>query len=679
MNGERIAFHVGGMTCTHCERAVEAAVNAVPGVIRATARLRGGRLEVECRRGCVDPAAIRAAIEGAGYTASERRDSASLAALGVGALLAALYLVANAAGLFNGLPSIDPSLGYGMLFAAGLLTSVHCVAMCGGIALSQSVRAGGIGAGGEGQAAADCPSAARREAGDDSTRGFLARLRPGLLYNGGRLFSYTLVGGLAGALGAAFGFSPTVKGLIAGAAGLFMLALGLGTLGLVPAIPGRSRLLPPSLGALFGNVARKLGGRGSFVVGMLNGLMPCGPLQTMQIYALGTGGLLAGAFSMAVFAAGTIPIMLTFGLVAATLPRKVLPHLVRASAVLVLLLGVLTMGRAASLAGIALPEPSATGLPPLLGPSSDGPGDAPGAKRASLPGGQLRAAIEGGVQTVTTDFGPGNYIPFMVQAGVPVRWTIRIAADDINGCNNPVVVPSLGLRIELEPGDNFVEFTPSKAGTIAYGCWMGMIRSRITVVDDPGSADAGAATAYAEALSVPDAAGSGLGSCCSGGVDPVFAAGRVPVDEIGLPEIVDGVQVVNVKVDSRGFSPAAIVLQRGMKAVITFDPVELTGCNGSVSFPEYSGRLDLSDGRSSTPAIPVDEDFTFQCWMGMLHGYVKVVDDLAALDLDEVRKEIGAYRAPGDGCCGSGGLSGFIPDDGTDAAPEASGEVGESS
>ena len=72
---------------------------------------------------------------------------------------------------------------------------------------------------------------------------------------------------------------------------------------------------------------------------MLNGLMPCGPLQTMQLYALGTGSLFSGALSMAAFAAGTIPLMLAFALVAATLPRKVLPHLVRASAVLVLLLG----------------------------------------------------------------------------------------------------------------------------------------------------------------------------------------------------------------------------------------------------------------------------------------------------------------------------------------------------
>ncbi len=663
MSIERIVFHVEGMTCGRCERNIEAAVNALPGVTSAEARLRGGRVEVEFDPARTEPQAIRAAIEGAGYTVSGRGISSSVAALGVGALLAALYLLADASGLFNGLPSIDSSLGYGMLFVAGLLTSVHCVAMCGGIALSQSVRPDAS-PGAEAPAARACAVPPAPAPTPGSARDFLERLRPGLLYNAGRLLSYTIVGGLAGALGSAFGFSAPVKGLIAGAAGLFMLGFGLKMLGLLPSLPGRARLLPPSLGAIFGAAARKLRGRGPFAVGMLNGLMPCGPLQTMQLYALGTGSLFSGALSMAAFAAGTIPLMLAFALVAATLPRKVLPHLVRASAVLVLLLGMLTLGRAAALAGIALPELSATGLPSLLGGPSGG--SRSGAASSSLPAGFVRAELENGVQTVTTEFGPGNYAPFAVQAGVPVRWTIRIAADDINGCNNPIIVPSLGRRIELEPGDNLVEFTPTKAGTISYSCWMGMIRSRIVVVDE---LDSDAADAYADALAIPDQGGSGLGSCCSGGVDPAFADGRVPVEEIGLPELADGVQLVRVTVDARGFSPAAIVLQRGMQVVISFDPVELNGCNGSVSFPEYSGRLDLAAGQLSTPALPVIEDFTFQCWMGMLHGYVKVVDDLSDVDLEEVRKEIGAYRAPGGGgCCGSGAFSGPAPAEaGTDA------------
>jgi copper chaperone CopZ len=59
-------FTVTGMTCDHCVRAVEAEVRAVPGVAAATASLADGRLTVEAATP-VDPAAVAAAVEAAGY------------------------------------------------------------------------------------------------------------------------------------------------------------------------------------------------------------------------------------------------------------------------------------------------------------------------------------------------------------------------------------------------------------------------------------------------------------------------------------------------------------------------------------------------------------------------------------------------------------------------------------
>ncbi len=75
-----------------------------------------------------------------------------------------------------------------------------------------------------------------------------------------------------------------------------------------------------------------------------------------------------------------------------------------------------------------------------------------------------------------------------------------------------------------------------------------------------------------------------------------------------------------------------------------------------VVFPEFEGQLNLSRGETETPPIEVEQDFTFQCWMGMLHGYVKVIDDLNKVDTDSIKKEIGAYRPAGGGggCCGGG-------------------------
>jgi hypothetical protein len=117
--------------------------------------------------------------------------------------------------------------------------------------------------------------------------------------------------------------------------------------------------------------------------------------------------------------------------------------MVKASAVLVMFLGVVTFARAASLAGIALPDfPSLTrnnySTSPSLAtagisalPVSDTGGS------ATSQGGIIKAIIVDGVQTVTTEFKDGYYVPFVVQAGIPVKWTIRVTADELNGCNNP--------------------------------------------------------------------------------------------------------------------------------------------------------------------------------------------------------------------------------------------------
>jgi uncharacterized protein len=230
----------------------------------------------------------------------------------------------------------------------------------------------------------------------------------------------------------------------------------------------------------------------------------------MQVYALGAGSFLAGALSMAVFSVGTAPLMLAFGLAATLLPRRFLPVMVRASAVLVMFLGVVTFARAASLAGIPLPAMAsragiATVATSAAIPASGAAAPLAGTNVSSSPGGAIIAKLEGGYQTVTTEFMGGDYVPFTVQAGVPLKWTIRVTADELNGCNNPVTVPAYRIKQRLVPGDNLVEFTPQRSGTIAYTCWMGMVSSRIEVVPD---------LAEAAAFGASSGAGAGIGGCC---------------------------------------------------------------------------------------------------------------------------------------------------------------------
>lgn len=60
-------YEVTGMTCGHCQAAVETEVGAVPGVTGVDVDLSTGRVEVH---GDADDGAVRAAIEEAGYAAA---------------------------------------------------------------------------------------------------------------------------------------------------------------------------------------------------------------------------------------------------------------------------------------------------------------------------------------------------------------------------------------------------------------------------------------------------------------------------------------------------------------------------------------------------------------------------------------------------------------------------------
>ena len=62
-------------------------------------------------------------------------------------------------------------------------------------------------------------------------------------------------------------------------------------------------------------MARLGKGKGLLLIGLMNGLMPCGPLQAMQLCALSAGSWWMGGLSMLAFALGTTPLMLGFGLV----------------------------------------------------------------------------------------------------------------------------------------------------------------------------------------------------------------------------------------------------------------------------------------------------------------------------------------------------------------------------
>jgi len=631
---------VDGMSCSSCEQRIEKAVRALDGVSRVSASASLSEVMVYYDADLVSRDAIIGAVRSAGYGVREDAPLAALPAataldsaaaksrsgavyrfLGLIAVVAAIYLIIRYTVGFTFLPTVTQSMGYGLIFIVGLLTSLHCIAMCGGIVLSQGIKR---------QEGAALPPAESDAASNPApaASGLWERLRPSLLYNSGRVVSYTIIGGIVGALGSLFSLTTTLRGVMPVIAGAFMLFLGVRMLGIFPWL-SRLKVRFPGLGG--SRMRAAAAGRGPFVVGLFNGLMPCGPLQTMQVYALGTGSFIAGALSMFLFSLGTVPLLLGFGAISAFLSAKFNRRMLKASGVLVMALGLVMFTRGMSLFGVALPVLT--------------PGQA---------GSIAVAKVIGDYQEVRTTVESGEYHPFIVQKGIPVRWTVSAKAEDLNGCNNPLTVPQYGIRKQLFPGDNLIEFTPDRDGTISYTCWMGMISSSIRIVPDLKVLTASDLAAPAGG-NIATAFGSsgGSGGCC-GAAPGKFANGKIPVDVIQVAKRTGDGQVAEVVVDANGYTPAVIVMKRGVKGKVKFVAGNLSSCNYVVNFPEYQGGLDLRQGQLETPFLEITSDFTFECGMGMLHGYVKVVDDTDNVDLRAVRAQVASFKPrPGaGGCCG---------------------------
>ena len=81
----------------------------------------------------------------------------------------------------------------------------------------------------------------------------------------------------------------------------------------------------------------------AFAVGLLTGLMPCGALSSMWIFAASSGSWASGAASMLAFGAGTYVFMLLFGLLGTFLPKRYNKYLLKGSTILIVALGLILM------------------------------------------------------------------------------------------------------------------------------------------------------------------------------------------------------------------------------------------------------------------------------------------------------------------------------------------------
>jgi plastocyanin domain-containing protein len=239
--------------------------------------------------------------------------------------------------------------------------------------------------------------------------------------------------------------------------------------------------------------------------------------------------------------------------------------------------------------------------------------------RTASPQDEGAPAVQNGYQIINSTLYPNRYPAITVQQGIPVRWIINAPQGSITGCNNRFIIREYGIEHTFKTGENVIEFLPAKTGRFPYSCWMGMIRSSITVVAQ-GETD----------IPKPD-------------ITPKAAGVKIPSDKVALAQNMGNYQMVEINLSDDGFEPAIVVLQRQLPALWNINMNSNTTGNSRLIFPAYYTVLDVEQGENPLQIMPI-EDFDFSTGDNKFYGYVKVVNNINNVDVEAVKAEVANFK-----------------------------------
>ena len=303
-------FHVSGTHCASCKILIEDILDEQDFINKSKVDLKKETVEIETdsEKTAEELASILTdTIKPNGYTlsvppphgygrASEKKTKEKNGqgiiwqALPIGLAFLILFFVLQKSGILN--LGIGGTTTPATSFVIGLIASVSsCLAIVGGLVLSLSAKIS--------------------QDNVSDTKTFL-------LFHGGRLFSFALLGGVLGIIGNAIGINFTFTAILGLVASLVMLTLGLNLVGV---FAKNNITLPSGLFNFFRRVEHTTLGSTALttgtplVLGFATFFLPCGFTQSMQVSALSSGSFISGLLIMLSFALGTLPMLvfLSFG------------------------------------------------------------------------------------------------------------------------------------------------------------------------------------------------------------------------------------------------------------------------------------------------------------------------------------------------------------------------------
>jgi sulfite exporter TauE/SafE len=215
-------------------------------------------------------------------------------------------------------------IDYPAIFLIGFLGSFgHCIGMCGGFVMAYSIKIN-----------------AKNPASENQP------ITPHLMYNIGRILTYTFLGLLFGFVGETVGIRLGInnfQGALQIVAGLIMIWMGLDFGGWIPPLSGNYFPGYSHFKKLASSLLSRVNRRNVFALGLVLGFIPCGLVYAAGAKAAATENVLGGMLTMFIFGLGTIPGMFLVGIGANLVTVKFRHYLFRLATVLVILLGIYTV------------------------------------------------------------------------------------------------------------------------------------------------------------------------------------------------------------------------------------------------------------------------------------------------------------------------------------------------
>lgn len=280
-----------------------------------------------------------------------------------------------------------------------------------------------------------------------------------------KIVAYTLLGALLGLLGSYLTLSPSMRAVLMILIGIFMLGNALRMFNVHPIFRYFS-IEPPKFITRY--IRRTAKGTDTFTplfLGALTVFIPCGVTQAMMAAALGTSSAVMGAALMFAFILGTSPVFFIVAYLATELGSRLEKFFMRFVAVVVLILGLVTINGGLNLLGSPL---SFQNLARNLLPSNSG----------SASAAQVTSVGEGDAVLYVQNQG---YFPQTISAPARKAFTLNLVTNKTYSCSRDFVIPALNYY-ELLPDTGTVQVNipaQEKGSTLFFTCSMGMYTGQI--------------------------------------------------------------------------------------------------------------------------------------------------------------------------------------------------------